>query len=124
MCVRAPVGERDGRMSEEQARRVGLNESIFREVNEQIESLNRDLGTGDRTMTAICECADGDCTDRLEISVSAYESVRADPRRYVVIPGHELAEFESIVEREDEYDVVQKREGAAADQARKMDPRS
>ena len=31
-------------MSEEQARRVGLNESIFRQVNEQIESLNRDFG--------------------------------------------------------------------------------
>ncbi len=112
------------RMSEEQAKRVGRNESIFREVNEQIESLNRDLGAEDRTMTAVCECANGDCTDRLEISVSAYERVRADPRRFIVIPGHELAEFESVVESADGYDIVQKREGAAADLAREMDPRS
>ena len=47
-------------MSEEQVRRVGLNESIFRQVNEQIESLNRDFGTDDRTMTVICECAHGE----------------------------------------------------------------
>ena len=111
-------------MSEDQAKRVGLNESIFRQVNEQIESLNRDLGADDATMTVICECADGDCTDRFEIQVSAYENVRSDPRRYVVVPGHELPEFESVVESEDLYDVVQKREGSAAELARETDPRS
>jgi hypothetical protein len=111
-------------MSEEQARRVGLNESIFRQVNEQIESLNRDFGGGARTMTAICECADGDCAERLEITVAAYETVRADPRRYVIVPGHELPEFESVIERTERYEVVQKREGAPAALARETDPRS
>jgi 5-bromo-4-chloroindolyl phosphate hydrolysis protein len=111
-------------MNEEQGRRVGLNEAIFREVNEQIETLNRDFGTEERTMTAVCECADGDCTDRLQISVSAYERVRADPRRFVIIPGHELAEFEAVVESTEEYDIVQKREGGAAELARETDPRS
>ncbi|HEY3550438.1 MAG TPA: hypothetical protein VGK69_05235 [Gaiellaceae bacterium] len=111
-------------MSEEQGRRVGLNESIFRQVNEQIESLNRDLGTDDAAMTVICECADGDCTERLQIEVSAYEEVRADPRRYVIVPGHELPEFESVVESGSAYDVVEKREGAAAALAEETDPRS
>jgi hypothetical protein len=111
-------------MSEEQGRRVGLNEAIFREVNEQIEALNRDLGTEERTMTAVCECADRNCADRLEISLSMYERVRSDPRSFVVIPGHELAEFEAVVESTDGYDIVQKREGAAAQLARETDPRS
>lgn len=111
-------------MSEEQARRVGLNESIFREVNEQIESLNRDLGGQQRTMTAICECANGDCTERLEIPVTDYENARADARRFIVVPGHEVPEYESIVERGDGYDIVQKREGAASALARETDPRS
>jgi hypothetical protein len=111
-------------MSDEQARRVGLNESIFRQVNEQIESLNRDLGGDHRTMTAICECANGDCTERLEIGVAEYEKVRADPRSYIIIPGHELPEFESVVAHTDGYDIVRKREGAAAELARETDPRS
>jgi hypothetical protein len=111
-------------MSEDQARRVGLNESIFRQVNEQIESLNRNLGVDDKAMTVICECADGDCTERLEIQVSEYEQVRADPRRYIVVPGHELAEFESVVESRRSYDVVQKREGTAAQLAEETNPRS
>ncbi|HEU5245011.1 MAG TPA: hypothetical protein VFU33_11470 [Gaiellaceae bacterium] len=111
-------------MSEEQARRVGLNESIFRQVNEQIESLNRDFGAEDRTISVICECANGDCTDRLEISVAEYERVRADARRYVVVPGHGLPKFESVVESRGEYDVVEKREGPAAELAEETDPRS
>ena len=111
-------------MSDDQARRVGLNESIFRQVNEQIESLNRDFGGELARMTIICECADGDCTERLEIPVPEYEKVRADPRRYIVVPGHELPEYESVIERAEGYDVVQKREGAPAELARELDPRS
>ena len=111
-------------MSDEQARRVGLNESIFRQVNEQIESLNHGFGPDLPTLTVICECADGECTDRIEIAVSAYEQVRAHPRRYIVVPGHELPKFESVVESEGHYDVVQKREGAAAELAEETNPRS
>lgn len=111
-------------MSEEQARRVGLNESIFRQVNEQIESLNRGFGTELPSMTAICECASGDCTERLEIRISDYEQVRADARRFIIAPGHELPEFEAIVERGDGYEVVEKREGDPAELAKETDPRS
>jgi hypothetical protein len=111
-------------VSEDQGTRVGLNESIFRQVNEQIESLNRDLGTDGTTMTVICECADGECTERLQIRVSEYEKVRADPRRYVIVPGHELPEFESVVESRDGYDVVEKVDGTAAALAEETDPRS
>jgi hypothetical protein len=93
-------------------------------VNEQIESLNRDFGTDDRTMTVICECASGDCTDRLEIAVSRYEAVRADPRRFIIVPGHALPQFETVVDSGDGYEVVEKDEGLAAELAEETDPRS
>ena len=108
----------------EQARRVGLNESIFRQVNEQIESLNHGFGADLPTLVVICECADGDCADRIEIAISAYEQVRADPRRYIVVPGHELQQFESVVEHWSGYDVVEKHPGETAELAERTDPRS
>jgi hypothetical protein len=111
-------------MSDEQARRVGLNESIFRQVNEQIESLNREFDSEARTMTVICECADGDCTERLTIEVSEYEKVRADPRRYIIVPGHVLPEFESVITSGAGYEIVEKRAGDAARLAEVTDPRS
>jgi len=128
MCHPAGRGGQHGFVTsmdeEEQARRVGLNESIFRQVNEQIESLNRDFGTEQRTMAAVCECASGDCTERLQISISAYEAVRADPRRYVIVSGHAVPEFESVVVRGEGYEVVEKEAGPAAELAEETDPRS
>ena len=111
-------------MSGERARRVGLNEAIFRQVNEQIRSLNQDFGTQDSTMTVICECGIGDCAERLELGVSAYERIRGNSRLYVIVKGHEIPDVEQVVEQAEGYDVVQKREGEPSDIARELDPRS
>ena len=111
-------------MSDERARRVGLNEAIFRQVNEQIRDLNRDFGTEESTMSVICECGDGECTEQLEIRVTEYERVRGDSRLYVIAKGHEIPDVEWVVEQVEGYDVVQKREGTPAELARELDPRS
>jgi hypothetical protein len=111
-------------VSDERARRVGLNEAIFRQVNEQIRDLNRDLGAEEGTMTVICECGYSDCTERLELTAAAYERVRNDSRLYVVVRGHEIPDVERVVEQADGYDVVRKDEGAPAELSRKLDPRS
>ena len=110
-------------MSEEQARRVGLNEALFRHVNEQINALDRRFGEQEE-MTVICECGDGECTERLVISAHNYERVRSDSRTYVVVPGHEIPEFEAVVEKGDGYEVVRKRPGPPAEVSEKTDPRS
>jgi hypothetical protein len=111
-------------LSDEQARRVGLNEALFREVNEQIRRLTDDFGADEGTITVICECGDAGCTERLELGLAEYERVRADGRTYVIAKGHEFPEAERVVDSTDRYDVVQKREGTPARLARERDPRS
>lgn len=111
-------------MSDEQARRVGLNEALFREVNEQIRGLNQEFAAGGGTMTMICECSDADCAERLELLVSEYERVRGDSLLFVVAKGHQFPDFEQVVEQADGYDVVRKQEKEAAEVAEETDPRS
>ena len=111
-------------MSDERARRVGLNEAIFRQVNEQIRSLNRDFGLEEAALTVICECGIADCTERLELKARDYEQIRSDSRHYVIAPGHEIPDVETVVEQRDGYDVVQKHEGEPAELSRELDPRS
>lgn len=111
-------------MSDERARRVGLNEAIFRQVNEQIRSLNNEFGMQESTMTVICECGDADCTDRLELTVATYERVRSDSLLYVVAPGHEIPDVERVVDHVEGYDIVQKHTGEPAELSRETDPRS
>ena len=106
-------------MNDDRERRAGLNEALFREVNEQIRGLDDDGGT----ITVICECADADCTERLELFVSEYERVRDDALLYVIALGHELQDVERVVERRDRWEIVRK-VGVASEVAEETDPRS
>jgi hypothetical protein len=111
-------------MSDERARRVGLNEALFREVNEQILSLGDQFSTDDGAITVICECGNADCTERVELRLSDYERVRADSLLYVVAKGHVFPDVERVVADEDGYEVVEKQAGPAADLSEETDPRS
>jgi hypothetical protein len=99
--------------------RAGRNEALFREVNEQVEALS---GESPGAPGFVCECSNADCTERLHVSLPVYESVRAEPRRFMVVPGHEH-EAEHVVERRDGYVIVEK-EGGAGRISEQTDPRS
>ena len=101
---------------------VARNEAIFREVNEAIEA-GRWPGEEATPIAFRCECSRLGCNTMIDVVGQAYERVRADPRRFLVAPGHELAEEESVVERHDSYLVVEKR-AEAGEVAEETDPRS
>ena len=52
-----------------------------------------------------------------------YESVRSDPRRFIVVPGHEHTDTARVVERNSAFSVIEKLE-RAAEIAVEQDPRS
>jgi hypothetical protein len=110
-------------LNDERERRVGVNEALFREVNEQIRSLADEEGADGSSISVICECGDADCTERLELLLSEYERIRSDSRLYVVSRGHEIPDIEQVVERRDGWEVVRK-VGEASEVAEETDPRS
>ena len=110
---------------DERARRVGLNEAVFREVNEQVESLNRGLAEiSDNQMHIVCECGDLLCIERLVVPVPRYEEIRSDSTLFFIVPGHDKPDVEDVVDQTDAYDVVRKHAGEAARVAEQTDPRS
>jgi hypothetical protein len=98
--------------------RIGVNEALFREVNERIERLQTDLGEPS-TFEIVCECGVADCTERFSITSDAYEALREDVHRFAVVPGHERPELERIIERHTGYLVVEKTDPDAAEIAEK-----
>jgi hypothetical protein len=108
----------------ERGERVGQNEAIFRNVNEQIEGISKALSDLTQTMDVVCECGDITCTERLMITVPAYERVRAESTYFVVLPGHEMLDIEVVVSDHDSYRVVQKQDPDARAVAEKTDPRT
>jgi hypothetical protein len=107
----------------ERVRRIGLNEAVFRAVNEEIEGLAERFALTDQALDLICECGDATCAQRIRMSHPDYVGLREDPRTFAVVPGHEVADVEDVVERREGYDVVQKRSGEPAAVAEATDPR-
>ena len=103
--------------------RAGRNEALFREVNERVLELAANLGDLVQHAQFICECSREDCTEQIAVPLTIYEAVRADPRRFLLLPGHENEQIETIVERTDGYLIVAK-EGPAARVADRTDPRA
>ena len=108
----------------ERQRRIGGNEAIFRDVNEQIGGLTTTLSTAAETMRIVCECGARSCTDQFQITMADYGRIRDDPTLFVVKPGHDLPESETVVEKRDVYWIVRKDPGGPAELARATDPRS
>jgi hypothetical protein len=109
---------------DENAKQVGENEAVFREVNERLRELGEGFSLVSETAEFVCECGQADCAERVRMSLAAYEEIRSDPKRFFVIKGHELTEYEYIVEEREEYLVVEKRPGGPAGMAIREDPRA
>ncbi len=103
-------------------KKLAANEALLREVNEAIE---RGLWLGDEQQLVRfrCECAALECNQAVSLTIGEYESVRANPRRFVLLQGHERGEAEVVIDRVREYAVVEK-VGDSGAIAEERDPRS
>jgi hypothetical protein len=109
---------------DERARRISLNEALFRQVNEQLEDLADTFRPGSDQLELICECGNLACEEQIRLDRNEYEALRRDALFFAVVHGHELPDVEEIVERHPTYDVVRKREPEAQRVAELTDPRS
>jgi hypothetical protein len=94
-----------------QQRRVAENEATSRYVNEALDAHS----PGERRSPGafVCECGRRECDRVIEITPRAYERIRAHPRRFIVYPGHEEPEVETIVQTGRGLLVVEKEDEAA-----------
>jgi hypothetical protein len=103
----------------ERGERVGVNEALFREVNERIEGLQKDLGQPPR-FEIVCECSDPGCVERFTITADEYAALRRDVHYFAVVPAHTEPGVERVVERHEDYLVVEKTDPDAAKAAEEM----
>lgn len=87
--------------------RIARNEAIFRAGNERMaqwEERHEDGGSE----RYLCECASPDCSEKIHLTRSQYEYVRSDPRWFVVLPGHEVPDVETVIDTHDGWNLIEK----------------
>jgi hypothetical protein len=96
-------------------------EALFRDVNERIaESAQR--FEADSTQF-VCECADPNCTHRVDATLDEYEEVRADGATFMLTPGHEQEDIERVVSDRGRFHVVEKVQRTVRETVKRLNPR-
>jgi hypothetical protein len=108
---------------DQRAKRIGLNEALFREVNERVKDINEGFGARLDEAEFVCECGTESCTERVRMTLPEYEDLRSNPTHFAIRPGHEIPDVEDVVLRCDGYVVVEKKPGVPAAVAQETDPR-
>jgi hypothetical protein len=96
----AAANSREGTATRDESRQRSLargRQVVFREVNDQIHRLAQEWAR-EGELELVCECADGDCTERVVMAVSDYEALRRFPTRFIVKPGHVTSDAERLTE--------------------------
>ena len=101
--------------------RRATTEALFRDVNERIaESAER--FDADET-EFVCECSDPNCTDRVPVALSVYETVRSDPATFLLAPGHEQDDIERVIAKAGRFNIVEKVQAVVRRTVQRLDPR-
>jgi CheY-like chemotaxis protein len=82
--------------------------AFFRTVNEDLVHLSGPAPNGVRLI--VCECSRAGCAEALEVATTEYEAVRAHPTRFLVAPGHELADVQRVLTQTRRVAVIQERQ--------------
>jgi hypothetical protein len=104
------------------AKALAKNEELFRNVNERIEEISAGVPRDQPLLEFLCECDRNGCEEKIHAARAEYESIRADPTHFIVLPGHEDPRVERIITSTERFTVVEK-QGQAAKDAEETDPR-
>jgi hypothetical protein len=104
--------------------RAAQNEALFRRVNEEIEKLGQvEPGPEPRYTAFVCECSDGTCAERIQLTIDEYEDVRSQSRWFAIAPGHVNERIERVIRLTDRYLIVEKDTPSSATIVEISDPR-
>jgi len=93
-------------MRQDRAERIALIEAAFRIANERMSAWE-DV-PGDVAELFFCECSSLDCRQKVPLTRAVYETVRSQPKWFLVVPGHEVPDLEEVVQRGDAHWIIEK----------------
>ncbi|HEX2102444.1 MAG TPA: hypothetical protein VHF51_02240 [Solirubrobacteraceae bacterium] len=97
-------------------RRVAARQALLRYLN---DCMRRGGGID---IAFRCECGRLGCNTLIALSPDQYGAVRAHRRRFALVPGHEVVELEHVLERHEDYVVVEAHAPPAVEIAERTAP--
>jgi hypothetical protein len=108
-------------MGTQREERLAGNEAMFRTANERMSGWEEHRINGAEELY-FCECADEDCREKVSLRKADYEKVRSDSRHFLIAPGHEIPDIETVIEKHGGWVVIEKNPEVTAT-VEALDPR-
>jgi hypothetical protein len=80
---------------------------MFREANERAKGWEEQHRL-DEVELYFCECANPECRERVSLGKADYERVRSDSGHFVIVPGHEVPEVETVIQLNEGWAIIEK----------------
>jgi hypothetical protein len=94
-------------MAMERRERIARNEAMYRKANERARAWD-ERHSSSEVASYFCECAQTNCRERVSLTEADYERVRSDSRRFVILPGHELPDLDTVIEQHEGWAIIEK----------------
>lgn len=94
-------------------RRV-LNEQLFLDMNNRIKESTKQLlqlsktDEDDVQLRMACECSDASCLMKIPIDIATFDKIHRQEGQFMLVPGHDQRDIESVVASYPEYIIVEK----------------
>ena len=86
-----------------------IMESLNRRLEERVDEIRDETGVPDsEPVRFFCECSDLECRGRIALTPERFERIHRDPALFVLLPGHEEASIETVVDTWGDHVVVRK----------------
>lgn len=63
---------------------------------------------GEVPLSFYCECSDENCVGRIDVLPSVYDKIHQDDSTFMIMPGHEVRDAETVISYEPEYSIAKK----------------
>lgn len=80
---------------------------MFRIANERMANWD-ETHAEEAAEPYFCECANPDCRERISLRRADYERIRSNSRYFFVIPRHETADVDSVIETHEDWLLIEK----------------
>jgi hypothetical protein len=90
--------------------RCAENQYRFNKANDRLRDLLEERARPDQKVPFLCECADDSCLETVELNLSEYERLHENADVFVIVPGHPRVDGEVVLQSEDRFEQVEKRD--------------
>jgi hypothetical protein len=88
--------------------RLARNQRMSRDANERLQDVAGRMVADGKIVPFLCECADGACMGRIEVTLDDYFLAHLGPDRYLLLSGHLRTEGEKLVADHGHYEILTK----------------